>query len=229
MSEFSKLTARLDCVLVELSSIDSTYADYVGHSTETGHVAPLLVISTARESSNSEAASSSHASQLTNTLTSGTPGIRNQYAWRSNNSGANTDKDEFASAAGVEALSNYDSVVRIQEEIRTKLSPSCEQFLLKSKTKDSITDLPRYGTAMIAKIVAACEKSSSCLDLCTILVDKLGHIVQNENALKQKRKSEAEIVALKKEQDELLLASINADMVGFDIRISSTIYVPAGC
>lgn len=229
MSEFSKLTARLDCVLVELSSIDSTYADYVGPSVETGHVAPLLANSTNREPSSSEAASSSHASQLTNTLTSGTPGIRNQYAWRSNNSGANTDKDEYASAAGVEALTNYESVVRIQEEIRTKLSPSCEQFFLKSKTKDSVTDLPRYGTAMIAKIVSASEKSFSCLNLCTILVDKLGHIVQNENALKQKRKSEAETVALKKEQDELLLASINADMVGFDVCIRSTINLSAGC
>ena len=210
MSEFSKFSTRLDCFLVELTAIESAYDGSVGASIELGGEALLVP----RDLSILEVPSSSHSSQLTNTLTSGTPGIRDQFTWRSNNSAINTDIDIYASVAGIEALSNYDSVVRIQEEIRTKLAPASEQFLMKSKTKDSITDLPRYGTAMTAKIVAASEKSNYCLNLCTVLVNKLGQIVQNENALKLLRKSEAEILALKREQEENLLASMASNMVG---------------
>lgn len=209
MSEFSKLSTRLDCVLVELSAIDSAYGGNVGASLESGGEA-----SSVAAASSLEAPSSSHSSQSTNTLTSGTPGIRDQFAWRSNNSAINTDVDIYASVAGVEALAHHDTVVRIQEEIRTKLAPACEQFILKSKTKDSVTDLPRYGTAMTAKIVATSKKSNFCLNLCTVLVDKLGQIVKNENALKLQRKSEAEILALKKEEEEALLASMATSMVG---------------
>lgn len=212
MSEFSKLSTRLDCVLVELSAIDSAYGGNVGASLELASEASSTVAA-----SSLEAPSSSHSSQLTNTLTSGTPGIRDQFAWRSNNSAISTDVDIFASVAGIEALAHYDSVVRIQEEIRTKLAPACEQFILKSKTKDSVTDLPRYGTAMTAKIVATSEKSNYCLNLCTVLVEKLGQIVQNENALKLQRKSEAETLALKMEEEEALLVSMATNLVGFQI------------
>ena len=214
MSEFSKLSTRLDCVLVELSAIDSAYGGNVVASIELCGEASFFAAANPRDLSTLEAPSSSQSSQSTNTLTSGTPGIRDQFAWRSNNLAFNTDIDIYASVAGVEALAHYDSVVRIQAEIRTKLAPACEQFILKSKTKDYVTDLPRYGTAMTAKIVATSEKSNFCLNLCTILVEKLGQIVKNENALKMQRKAEAEILALKKEEEEALLASMATNMVG---------------
>lgn len=205
MSEFSKLATRVDSVFDEITTIDSGYADAILNQEGYGESRRSAVESLL--SNIDKLSAPVAASQTSSTTTAATPGIRNQYAWRST-SAANPDRDQYLSIEGQQLFADYDVVQKLHEEISTKLVPSCDSFLLKANTKDSVTDLPRYGVAMRAKITASADKSTQSLKLSTDLLQKLAGLVEFENVMRKTRKEVAEKEALEHQQQILLAASL---------------------
>lgn len=205
MSEFSKLAARVDSVFEEITTIDSGYADAITNQEGYGQNRKSAVASAL--GSIDKLSVPVAVSQSSSTTTAATPGIRNQYAWRST-SAANPDRDQYLSEEGQQLFADCDTVQKLHEEISTKLAPSCDHFVLKANTKDSVTDLPRYGVAMRAKITASAEKSTHSLKLSTDLLQKLAGLVEFENLMRKNRKEAAEKEAFEHQQQILLAASL---------------------
>jgi hypothetical protein len=205
MSEFSKLATRVDSVFDEITAIDSGYADAILNREGYGEKRKAAVESML--GSIDKLSVPVAASQTISTTTAATPGIRNQYAWRSTSS-ANPDRDQYLSEEGQQLFADYDAVQKLHEEVSTKLAPSCDNFVLKANTKDSVTDLPRYGVAMRAKIMASADKSTQSLKLSTDLMQKLAGLVEFENMMRKNRKETAEKEALEHQQQILLAASL---------------------
>ena len=211
MSEFSKLAARIDGISDAILKIDSDYGIQHAHSTDSGigernHMDISDVVSSLGSVSNQ----SSAASQSMSTTTSATPDFRSQWAWRSTSSAVATDKDQYLSVEGKQLIIDYDVILKLRDEISSKILPSCEQFVLKA-AKDALSDTPRYGTAMRLKITAASEKSQSLSELASQIIERLGPLLELENENKRQRKLYAENEA--KEailRDELLAAAAAA-------------------
>lgn len=205
MSEFSKLAARIESLSEILFKIDITYGNEEGARS----------YSASDCLSGSSQSKISAASQSMSTTTSATPDFKSQWAWRSTSSTVHLDKDPYSNAFGCQLIEDYESVQKLRDEITAKIIPSCEHFIVKGNTKDPSTDLPRFGTAMRAKISAAFEKSQTCHNLVIKLIDKFGPLLDDENERKKQRK----IIGEQEERDaverakHLLLAAIAQDTV----------------
>ena len=215
MSEFSKLATRVDAVFDNIITIDSAYVDHSNNLE--GHGENRTITLGSIVGSILKLSAPVAASQTISTTTAATPGIRNQYAWRST-SAANPDRDQFLSLEGEQLFADYDAIQKLHEEVSVKLVPSCDNFVVKANTKDSVTDLPRYGVAMRARIMASAEKSHKSFELSAELIKKLMDLVQIENEMMKNRKEAAEKEALEHQQQILLAASLQ-DMVSQHMRL----------
>ena len=205
MSEFSKLAARIESLSEILFKLDILYgeSDYLRESTTSyGFVGNCQ---------NQVGA----ASQSMSTTTSATPDFKSQWAWRSTSSSVRPDKDPYSTIFGQQLVEDYDSVQKLRDEITSKIIPSCEHFIVKGNTKDALTDLPRFGIAMRAKITAASEKSQICYDLVLKLMEKIGPLLEEENERKRQKKifAEQEEKDAMERQKQLNLAVVAQDTV----------------
>lgn len=193
MSEFSKLASRIDAIHEALTSIATAHCMNVADFCENSVGISATVDS--ETYARIPLSGTAGASQSISTTTGATPDIRNQYAWRSSSSAAGNDKDEYTSIEGKELLAHYDMTVMISNELVSKILPSTNLFVSKANTKDSVTDLPRYGAAMKLKIMTASEKAIHCSELATNMTEKLSQLVKDENDKKEGRRMAAEKAA----------------------------------
>ena len=84
-----------------------------------------------------------------------------QQKWRSRSS-IIPEKDKFISKTGEQLNTDYNKILILLQEIDTKLLSACQQFCIKAETKDSITDLPRFGVTMKNKIINSKNKILQC-------------------------------------------------------------------
>ena len=205
MSEFSKLAARIESLSEILLKLDIIYSD------KDDLIEKSISCEFVGNSQNQIGA----ASQSMSTTTSATPDFKSQWAWRSTSSSVRSDKDPYSTALGQQLLEDYDSVQKLRDEITSKIIPSCEHFIVKGNTKDALTDLPRFGVAMRAKITVASEKSQICHDLVIKLIEILGPLLEEENERKRQKKiyAEQEEKDTTERQKQLDLAAIAQDTV----------------
>lgn len=212
MSEFSKLASRVDSITKALLAIDSAYPTVDGNLSDAGNKSAYSQTDSSISDTDVKIAlsdvSSNTAHHTMSTTAAATPGIRDQYAWRSSSSAAPSERDQYLSIAGQQLFADYDITQKLRDELMTKLVPSCDQFILKANTKDSVTDLPRYGVAMKAKIMASSEQCSYSLKLALQMIERMALVVQDENEMKKRRISVAEREALEQQQQALLAATI---------------------
>lgn len=213
MSEFSKLVARIDYIgeslriidLTHLCSPDASDAIVGRESMEVDST----IVSTGKELFVSKPlyGQAGAAMQSMSTTTSATPDFRSQWAWRSTSSTVRAEADEFESAVGHRLSEDCEATRMLIDELSTKTLPSCGQFTMKANTKDPLTDLPRFGTAMRAKIIAASEKAQFCFDFATKIIEKLETLTEEENNHKRDRRLQAErqtSEALKEREEQAL-------------------------
>lgn len=233
MSEFSKLSARLDSVSEAVLRIDSNYAVTEFDTSQQAGRNDRAVRSSSDEKSVmdiSDIISLSHssqpsaASQSMSTTSSATPDFRTQWAWRSTSAIVATDKEQYLSVYGKQLIADYDSIQKLRDEMIVKVIPACEQFVLKA-AKDALTDTPRYGAVMRAKMTSALERSQSLLEVTGRVIERLGPLLEVESEMRRERMLQAEREVEEKAEKERQMVIEEAAKTAVSTHIMSIVIV----